>query len=59
MLKSARLSLFMVLHIIEIIAKDDLRSRNLEMGNSKWYKKKKENGNGKASRSEFEINIYS
>lgn len=31
----------MVLHIIEIITKDDVRSRNLEMGNSKWYKKKK------------------
>lgn len=47
MLKSARLSLFMVLHIIEIIAKDDLRSRNLEMGNSKWYKKKKKMEMGK------------
>lgn len=57
MLKSARLSLFMVLHIIEIITKDDVRSRNLEMGNSKWYKKKK--GNRKARRSDFEINIYS
>lgn len=31
----------MVLHIIEIIPKDDVRSRNLETGNSKWSKKKK------------------